>query len=160
MGVNTSNPLDQWATDNGDAAQNCDVASTPDQTQGGLDTDVINGVLQTRLNDPACDYRKVVLAIVCQTANANCVPNNGSNHLLVVGLAVYYVAGWDQNAAAGSTTQACTHYNGNNVPNGKFNCGAVWGYLLKGEDPAGRFKLDEISNNPNPLAPIVIALVE
>ena len=31
---------------------------------------------------------------------------------------------------------------------------------LEGEDPAARFKLDKIGNSGNPLAPIVIALVQ
>jgi hypothetical protein len=157
--------LDTWASNNGDAAHACNVQSTPDPANGGLDSDVVNGVLATRLNTPACDYRKVVVPLMCYTPASSCVPPNGSSTLTVLGLAVFYVAGWDSKAAAGTTSIPCTQYDGGSPPAGRFDCGAVWGYLLLGIDPAARFKLDKLcdpatQNCNNPLAPILVVLTE
>lgn len=164
LGVNTSNTLDDLAAANGDSSHSCDVASTPDGTANGLDADVVTGPgaddLPANRDDPLCDYRKVVLAIVCYEAATNCVPPNGSNTLLVVGLAVYYIADWAApQDVGGNTAQSCDSAVDEDAP-GNYNCGVTWGFLLQGEDPAKRFNLDKIGGSPNPFAPVVVALVE
>jgi hypothetical protein len=138
-----------------DQAFPCDVASTPDPANG-LDPDVVADLTAEDglANRASCVHRKVVVPLGGE------YEGGGAGDREVLGLAVFYIAGWDREGpwgdAAATTSEECGTASGD--PSWK--CGMVWGYLLFGQDPDSRFLLDQISDEPNPFAPLLIALIE
>lgn len=163
QGQNTCDALATLVSRNGETTDDrcrqvtypCDVASTPDPANG-LDTDVVTALTADDglANDPACEHRKVVVPLGGQYAGG------GASDREVLGLAVFYIAGWDRKGpwgdASGTATAACGTASGG----GTWPCGMVWGYLLFGQNPDNRFLLDQISDEPNPFAPLLIALID
>jgi hypothetical protein len=162
-GPNTCDALLTLVSRNGETTDNhcreatypCDVASTPDPANG-LDTDVVAALTAPggKANDPTCQHRKVVVPI------GGAFAGGGASDREVLGLGVFYIAGWDRKGpwgdATGDTTKACGTASGGST----WPCGMVWGYLLFGQNPDSRFLLDQISDRPNPFAPLLDALID
>jgi hypothetical protein len=163
-GLNTCKALTELVSLNGetpptnkclDKTYPCDVASTPDALTG-LDAEVIIALTAPGglANSPACEHRKVVVPLGSRYTKP------GTSDREVLGLAVFYIAGWDRTnpykGESGTALAAC----GTAAGGATWPCGKVWGYLLFGQDPANRFLLDQISDDPNPFAPLLIALIE
>ena len=147
----------------------CDIESTPDPLTG-LDPD---GKADARVKfvgypdgeaprgppvvlNPLCPYRLIAIPII------ESFPSSGSSEdIMVLGIATFAIAKWDRKAGWGDAlgadgpTEAC----GQPALASGYSCGMVWGYLLEGAQPP-HFLLQQISQNDNPLAPSMIALVE
>jgi hypothetical protein len=166
MGVNTANPLDvRYPSPSMNTL--CDVAISP---IGGLGTNAN----QTAAYDPAGKARAVAkfdtnppnedcrLRLVIIPVFSQAIPQNGSATVTVLGIAVFGIANWADpgNKTFGApSAQDCRVLSGNSVPNGEWDCGMVWGYLFSGIDPPSSL-LQQISNTNDPLAPLMIALVD
>jgi len=162
-GQNTCDALATLVSRNGETTDDrcrevtypCDVASTPDP-ENGLDPGAVEALTADDglANDPACEHRKVVVPLGGEYAGG------GASDREVLGLAVFYIAGWDRKGpwgdAAATTSEECGTAGGDPT----WKCGMVWGYLLFGQNPDSRFLLDQISDEPNPFAPLLIALVD
>ena len=107
--------------------------------------------------NPICEYRLVALPII------ESFPSSGSSEdILVLGIATFAIAKWDRianpdwgDALGTDSAGAC----GDPALVSGFGCGMVWGYLMEGARPP-HFLLQQISENDNPLAPNMVALVE
>jgi hypothetical protein len=142
---------------NGGAA--CDVQSFPSvgtgsTDKGGYDPNGLANAISAYITSPTipdCRYRIVVIPVLDD------YPTNGNATENVLGLATFAIAGWNRNADQdlyGNASQACGTA-ANSASN--FDCGALWGYLVPGAT-APDFSLEHIDDDPNPLAPILIAL--
>jgi Flp pilus assembly protein TadG len=150
LGQNTNAALaDRYAQDGADGTYDCDVTSTPDATTG-LDPDG-KAAAEDKFAESPCDSRLVVVPIIDH------FPQGHSDTILVLGVATFGIAKWDRNSpwgdALGTATAECGQASGTG-----FDCGMVWGYLMKDAQPPD-FLLEQIGSD-NPLAPLLIALVE
>ena len=153
LGENTNSALeDRYAVEGADGVYECDVPSTPDATTG-LDP-VGKALAEDKFVDdpePGCDFRLVVVPIIDQFPD-------GHKQILVLGIATFSIASWDRTPkygnAVGTTDQQCGVATG-----AGFECGMVWGYLMKDALPPD-FLLEQIGDTDNPFAPLLIALID
>jgi hypothetical protein len=154
LGQNTNSALeDRYAVEGADGVYECDIPSTPDATTG-LDP-VGKALAEDKFVDdpePGCDFRLVVVPLIDH------FPQGHSDTILVLGVATFGIAKWDRTPnygdAVGTTDQECGEASGSG-----FECGMVWGYLMKDALPPD-FLLEQIGDTDNPFAPLLIALVD
>ncbi len=177
MGRNTNDALTQFVTaqsggyDSPASGFPCDVMATPDSQ--GMDGDMLQVAIQKAKSDN-CKHRAVLIPIV-----NNFYPGS-SNPSTILGLATYYIAGWDRTGGnwgdAGNfrvkdkdgkviSETGCVSSPPKPPKGGSveliWSCGLVWGYFIPEYpllDPV--FALQKISDQYNPLAPILVALVD
>jgi len=158
-GIATNAALNErYATEGADGVYECDVEATPDAATG-LDPDG-KALAKARFTQSGCNYRLVAVPILQR------FPTGSSEAILVLGVATFGIAKWDRQAPwdnligwdLGATKKACNTPNPGNEPGLK--CGMVWGYLDKDwRMPA--FLLQRIDpDSQNPLAPLLIAMIE
>jgi hypothetical protein len=155
MGANTKSALeDRYLAEGADGVYECDIASTPDATTG-LDPDGKDAARDKFVDDPepGCDFRLVVVPVIHHFP-----PQGASEDILVLGVATYGIAKWDRNAPWGDGLGTTADECGEAAEPG-FDCGMVWGYLMKDALPPD-FLLEQIGDTDNPFAPLLIALVE
>jgi Flp pilus assembly protein TadG len=153
LGQNTNVALaDRYAQDGADGTYDCDITSKPDAVTG-LDP-VGKALAQDKFVDnpqPGCDSRLVVVPVIDH------FPQGHSDSIQVLGVATFGIAKWDRNSpwgdALGTVDSECGQASGSG-----FDCGMVWGYLMKDAQPPD-FLLEQIGSD-NPLAPLLIALVD
>jgi hypothetical protein len=158
LGVNTDKGLStRFASES--SWDICDVEATP-AFPSGYDADGKAAGLAKwgTPGIPGCEYRLVVVPILASMPSHG----GGSTNLQVLGVATFGVAKWNRTNtkdAFGTEDSACTPNQGGKDPDEHYNCGMVWGYLYKDLTPPD-FLLQQIGNSQNPLAPVLIALVE
>jgi len=185
QGQNTNSALVDLVTSHREQLVNgsytCDVLATPNLygndpngKQRLMTTWVYtDSVGRQRINDQ-CAHRAVLVPFI------QSFPRSGSsNPVRVVGLGVFYIAGWDRNGPWGDAANWKIYDKDNKLvtpetgcvstrpdpPRGGrvekiWDCGMVWGYLLEGVDPADRFQLVQLSDKENPFAPIMVVLID
>jgi hypothetical protein len=149
-GLATRFPSSTWAT--------CDVAATPlfpsgydpDGRAAGLAKWAEPGV-------PGCEDRLVIVPIV------NSIPSSGAGTATVLGVATFGIAKWVREgpwqAFYGQGNRECGPSTTTFTSSNSYDCGVVWGYMYSGITPPGVL-VQRISDQPNPLAPVMIAMVE
>lgn len=178
MGRNTSEALTEFVSTQSGGYDSpttnfpCDVLSTPDEQ--GMDSDKLAEAID-KAKSPQCKHRAVLIPIV------NTFSAGSSNPSVILGLATYYIAGWDRTGGSWGDAgnflvkdrrgnvvvreTGCVSSPPNPPPGGSveliWSCGLVWGYFIPEYsllDP--QFALQKISDQYNPLAPIMVALVD
>jgi hypothetical protein len=138
----------------------CDIDATPNPITGP-DPDGMALARTKFVPGSICHNRLIAIPII------ESFPSSGSSEdIMVLGIATFAIAKWDRKAGWGDALG--TDSLGTDSPAGAcgepaldsgYPCGMVWGYLLHGVDAPGAL-LQRISQNDNPLAPNMIALVE
>jgi Flp pilus assembly protein TadG len=154
-GQNTNAALeDRYASELVGGVYQCDVVSKPDATTG-LDPQGKAAAQDKFVDDPqpGCERRLVVVPIIDR------FPTHGASETItVLGIATFGIAKWDRkspwNDSTGTATAECGLASKDD-----FDCGMVWGYLMKDALPPD-FLLEQIGDTDNPLAPLLIALVD
>lgn len=164
LGGNTDSALIDRFSETNPNWQDCDIEATPDFDDFGYDPDGKAAGFDAWINPataiPGCDQRLVVIPIL-----ASMPPQGGgSASLEVLGVATFGIAKWQREAplsasAWGVENDACRSHGGGQPPADHFECGMVWGYLYRDVIPPG-FLIEQISETENPLAPLLIALIE
>ena len=185
QGQNTNSALVDLVTSHGEMLVNgsytCDVQAWPDSS--GKDSDGKEELMTTRVVTDSvgqwtiqdqCAHRAVLVPFIQR------FPSRGSSEpVRVLGLGVFYIAGWDRDGPWGDAANWKIYYNDNDnrteetgcvskkpnpPPGGRvekiWDCGMVWGYLLEGVNPADRFNLVRLSDKENPYAPIMVVLID
>jgi Flp pilus assembly protein TadG len=101
--------------------------------------------------DPACALRLVIIPVGTVTSGA----------LNVLGIAVFGIANWDDKneTIMAPSGKDCRKVTGKK-PDNEFDCGMVWGYLFSDVQPPQSLLQQIDPNSDDPLAPLMIALVD
>lgn len=151
------------------AASPCNVVTSPTDAVSGWDPDGRSRAISTFGSappQPYCQSRVILLPIVTSLPASG----GGSSAIHVIGVASFGIARWtDKTAGAeaidngngnlAESADDCHDISGGANPS-KFGCGIVWGYFMTTDIRPPEFLLQKIGSTPNPLAPILIALVE
>mgnify|MGYP000396548509 CR=1 FL=1 len=181
MGNRTNDGLNAYVSKYGEpitgpGAYPCDVLATPDPVTGA-DPDGREAALNKLgynpttggfdLNSaPQCSHRAVLIPVV------NGFPQGTSGSATILALATFYIAGWDRRGGGWGDSEGNLNTPCGNgpieQPKGKdaqptpvWRCGLVWGFFIP-EYPLGdpRDALQKIADSPNPLAPVMVALID
>ncbi len=168
MGNRTNEGLNAYVAKFGESttgttAYPCDVPATPNP-QNGEDPDG-RALALTKAQQRGCAHRAVLIPVVSG------FPSGSSSSTTILGLATFYIAGWDRRGGGwgdseGNEQTPCGD-GPIEQPRGRdaqpipvWKCGLVWGFFLPESLIDPKFALQKMTDVPNPLAPIMVALID
>lgn len=156
---------DEWA------ATPCDVRTSPTAVNG-YDPEGRARALVTLGSNPPQPYclNRLVLIPILRSMPPT---GGGSTANQVIGVATFGIARWDHNSTHGmealdadgddsdGAADDCNPRPNAGIDPTMYDCGLVWGYLMANDVRPPEFLLQRIgTGTPNPLAPLLIALID